>query len=257
MSTTRWISAGVMVMVAAAWAPSLSAQADEIQVYDGGLAAPGVFNITLHNNFTARGIATPAFDGAVVPDGSLNGVPEWAYGVNDWLEVGLYLPLYSADSDHGFGVNGVKLRTLFAVPNAADRFFFYGLGIEYSFNAKHWDPEFFTSEIRPIIGWHFRPVDLIFNPILGTAYDSFGNMEFSPSARLAYNASDTWAFAVEEYADFGPLNGLYGSSDQAHQLFGVVDYVGSAMEVQFGVGFGLTDSADALNFKLILSKDLN
>jgi hypothetical protein len=30
------------------------AQSDEIQVYDGGLAAPGIFNLTVHNNFTRR-----------------------------------------------------------------------------------------------------------------------------------------------------------------------------------------------------------
>ena len=43
-------------------APEIAfAQADEIQVYDGGLAAPGVFNLTLHNNFTPKGIKDPAF----------------------------------------------------------------------------------------------------------------------------------------------------------------------------------------------------
>ena len=57
------------------------AQGDEIQVYDGGLAAVGVFNLTLHNNFTPAGIEDPAFPGAVVADRSWNGVPEWAYGV--------------------------------------------------------------------------------------------------------------------------------------------------------------------------------
>ena len=31
------------------------AQADEIQVYDGGLASVGSFNLTVHNNFTPKG----------------------------------------------------------------------------------------------------------------------------------------------------------------------------------------------------------
>ena len=39
----------------------VSAQTDEIQVYDGSLAAKGKFNLTLHNNFTPEGLATPAF----------------------------------------------------------------------------------------------------------------------------------------------------------------------------------------------------
>jgi len=64
-------------------------QTDEIQVYDGGLAEPGVLNLTLHNNYTPRGIETAAFPGAVVADRSWNGVPEWAYGVTRWFEAGI------------------------------------------------------------------------------------------------------------------------------------------------------------------------
>src|SRR4051794_40331751 len=94
------------------------AQTDEIQVYDGGLAPVGTFNLTLHNNFTPKGIATPAFPGAVVPDKSSNGVPEWALGAPPWFEAGLSLPLYSHDSASGFVLDGFKLRALFAVPNA-------------------------------------------------------------------------------------------------------------------------------------------
>ena len=63
------------------------AQADEIQVYQGGLAPVGTFNITVHNNFTPKGIKSPAFPGAVTSDHSLNGVPEFAYGVTKWFEL--------------------------------------------------------------------------------------------------------------------------------------------------------------------------
>ena len=139
---------------------------DEIQVYDGGLAPKGVFNLTLHNNYTPDGIRTPAFPGAVVSHGSWNGVPEWAYGVSSWFELGMYLPLYSRDEKMGWGIDGAKLRTLFAVPNADDRRFVYGANFEFSYNAKRWDTKRITSEIRPIIGWHLSPVDVIVNPDL-------------------------------------------------------------------------------------------
>src|SRR5882724_6074776 len=87
-----------LVLVLVAVPHIVSAQTDEIQVYDGGLAARGRFNLTLHNNFIPKGLTTPAFAGAVVADGSFNGVPEWAYGVRSWFEAGLYLPLYSIGS---------------------------------------------------------------------------------------------------------------------------------------------------------------
>src|SRR5262245_31176586 len=185
-----------MVAVLGCAGPAL-AQTDEIQVYTGGLADPGVFNLTWHNNFIASGSTTPAFHGAVTADKSWNGVPEWAYGVTRWFEAGLYLPLYSRDKDMGWGLNGFKLRTLFAVPDADNRKFVFGSNFEYSYNATRWDSSRFTSEIRPIVGWHFTKVDFIVNPILDTAYDGFGNLDFAPSVRLAYNLSKTKALAIE------------------------------------------------------------
>src|ERR1700682_5068177 len=80
----------IAVMMVSLAVPELAlAQTDEIQVYDGGLAAPGIFNLTLHNNFTPKGLTTPAFPGMVVADKSFNGVPELALGVTDWFEAGL------------------------------------------------------------------------------------------------------------------------------------------------------------------------
>src|SRR5258706_13171153 len=145
----------------------VSAQTDEIQVYDGGLAAPGKFNLPLHPNFIPNGLTTPAFAVAVVPDKSLNGVPEWAYGVTTWFEAGLYLPLYSIgtrDAQRRAMLDGVKLRLLFAVPRADDRKFFYGVNFEFSCNARHLYPSRVTSEIRPIIRCHLSPVDSMVNP---------------------------------------------------------------------------------------------
>ena len=65
-------SAAVLLWLGCACASR--AQTDEIQVYDAEIAAPGVFNLTWHNNYTFSGSDTPSFPGAVVPDKSLNGV---------------------------------------------------------------------------------------------------------------------------------------------------------------------------------------
>ena len=94
------------------------------------LAPVGVFNLTWHNNYTPDGIKTPEFPGAIISNKSLNGVTEWAYGITDWFEGGLYLPLYSRDENLGWKIDGFKLRTLFAVPHADDRTFVYGVNID-------------------------------------------------------------------------------------------------------------------------------
>jgi len=238
-------------------APRLGAQTDEIQVYTAEIAAPGVFNLTWHNNFTPDGLRDPAFGGGFSPNHTFNGVTEWAYGVAPWFEAGLYLPLYSITGDGSPMFNGFKLRTLFVLPNAAERSFFYGINFEFSWNAGHWDPHRYSSEIRPIIGWRSGPVDLIVNPILDNSWTTFSRLDFAPASRLAYNVSKTWALAAEEYDDFGELRGFLPSRQQAHQLYAVVDRNGEPMDIEVGAGFGLTSATDHLVLKLILSRDLN
>src|SRR5258706_14430904 len=74
------------------WPATAQAQTDEIQVYTGELAPVGVFNLTWQNNYTPRGIKTPAFPGAIISDQSLNGTTEWALRVTDWFEAGGFFP---------------------------------------------------------------------------------------------------------------------------------------------------------------------
>lgn len=250
------VALALVVVVLGAAGPAL-AQTDEIQVYTAEIADQHVFNLTWHNNFVANGNTTPAFPGAVVANKSWNGVPEWAYGVAKWFEAGLYMPLYSRDNEQGWGLNGFKLRALFVEPDAADRTFVYGTNFEFSVNAKRWDASRFSSEVRPIVGWHLNQWDIIVNPILDTEYDGFANLDFAPCTRLAFNPSKSVAVALEEYDDFGPIKGFHAASDQVHQLYGVFDLTGKAVDVEFGVGVGLTSASDKLTFKLILSRDLN
>ena len=211
----------------------------------------------VHNNFTPDGLKTPAFPGGLIPDKTLNGVTEWAYGVTDWFEAGLYLPLYSISKDRGATINGGKIRLLFVVPHARDRTFFYGVNFEFSYNAKHWDPRSFTSEIRPIIGWHLHPVDIIVNPILDNSYlGGFKSLDFAPATRVAYNFLSEWALAVEEYADMGPLREFYPVSEQSHEIWSVFDHTTKLVNIEAGVGFGLTSASDKVTLKLMLSRDL-
>jgi len=246
--------AGLLLLLfcsASAWA-----QTDEIQVYDAEIAAPGVFNLMVHNNFTPDGLKTPRFPGGLVPNQTLNGVPEWAYGVTDWFEQGLYLPLYSVADGEGPVLNGFKVRELFVVPHAAEQTFFYGINFEFSYNAAHWDPYRSTSEIRPILGWHLGKFDFIINPILDNSWIGFNSLDFAPSVRLAYNLSNTWAVAGEVYSDYGPIKRFLSTDQQSQQLFGVVDYKSEDFNIEAGVGFGLTSASDRLVVKLMISRDI-
>jgi hypothetical protein len=247
------LAAAVLVV-----APKAFAQTDEIQVYDGSIAAPGKFNLTWHNNFTPDGLKTPAFPGAIIADKSFNGVTEWAYGVTDWFEAGLYLPLYSISKNHDATINGSKIRLLFTSPHAADRTFFYAVNFEFSYNATYWDASRFTSEIRPIFGVHLHPVDIIVNPILDNSFrGGFKSLDFAPAARIAYNFSPKFALAVEEYSDVGPLRAFLSTGQQSHEVWGVFDRSTKFANIEAGVGFGVTPASDKVTLKLMFSRDLN
>jgi hypothetical protein len=234
------------------------AQTDEIQVYDAEIAEPGIFNLTWHNNFTPLGLKTPAFPGGLANNNNLNGVTEWAYGVTEWFEAGLYLPLYSVSAARGPSINGGKVRFLFVKPHAAEQRFFYGANFEFSYNARHWDPRTYTSEIRPIVGWHFKPWSVVINPILDNSwYGGIKSLDFAPATRLAYNLNPQSAIAVEEYADYGPLRNILPARDQFHQVWGVFDHAAKYVHIETGIGFGLTPASDKITLKLMISKDLN
>jgi hypothetical protein len=254
---TRASPIAIMAPLCLVWCGWTHAQTDEIQVYDAEIAAPRVFNLTWHNNYVADGPTSPSYPGGIVPNNTFNGVTEWAYGVKDWLEAGLYLPLYSVSGTGAWTYNGFKIRALFVKPEAADQRFFYGVNFEFSWNAAHWDQNKHTQEIRPIIGWHLGSYDIIVNPILDNSYKGFSHLDFAPATRVAYNINKTWAVAAEEYDDFGPLHSFYAPAQQLHQLFGVFDYHGKPWTIEGGIGVGLTTATDHLVLKLILSRDLN
>ena len=248
------------ILAAVAAAPAISlAQTDEIQVYDAEIEEVGVFNVMVHSNFTPIGRKTPDFPGGIIPNDSVNGAVEWAYGVTPWFEQGLYFPVYTAYSqDRGGSLNGFKIRELFVRPHAHDHTFFYGVNFEFSVNYSYWESKHITSEVRPIVGVHLHPIDLVFNPIVDTDYSGgFGNLEFVPAARIAYNLNDKWAVAVEEYADFGPMRHFLPANDEFHEVWAVLDHNNKYVNIETGVGVGVTGGADKLTFKLMLSRDLN
>ena len=69
--------------------------------------------------------------------------------------------------------------------------------------------------------------------------------------------NDTWAVAVEEYADMGPLRHFYAVRGQFHEVWAVMDHQSKFLNLEVGVGVGVTAAADKLTFKLMLSRDLN
>ena len=253
MRLLRIASGAALVLCLVLLAPAC-AQTDEIQVYTGEINKPGEFSITVHNNYTPIGPTRPAFMGGIVPNHSWRtGIRA---GVTPWLELGAYLPLYTITGDERALIDGAKVRALFVSPNAAERTLWYGANFELSYNARHWQEARYALEIRPILGWRFGPVDLLLNPIIDFPFHGGpGALTFAPADRITYNLSQTWALAVEHYADYcDSFANLAPLSRQYHALFGVIDYTSDPLNLEFGIGHGFTAVSESLILKLILTR---
>jgi hypothetical protein len=241
------------VLAGAACAVALGGPAratDEIQVYNAGIAAVGQFTIQQHLNYTPSGLKDAPFPGGLVSNHAINGTPEFAYGVTDWWEVGLYLPF--AIQDQQFLSNGFKLRTLFVSPNADQRNFFYGINFEFSNTMPRFSQTKFAMEVRPIIGVRNADYEFIVNPIVDAGFGRLGELDFAPAVRLARKLAQDTYIGLEYYADFGAIGSFPRLADQQHTLFAVTDFKLGVFDVDFGVGYGLTPGSDRLVVKTII-----
>lgn len=226
---------------------------DEIQVYNAEIAPPRTFTLQQHLNYIWSGSTTPDFEGGFAPYHSLNGTPELAYGVTDWFELGLYAP-FAVDSSGTFLPGGFKVRTLFVSPHAADRKLFYGLNIEMSYQAPRFSQSAFGLELRPILGVRDFGWEFIINPIVDASFGPTGAAVFAPALRLARDVGDDVMLGVEYYANVGPIGNFSSIDAQGHNVFAVIDFKAFGLDVNFGLGFGLTDASDKIVTKLIVGR---
>jgi hypothetical protein len=223
---------------------------DEIQVYNAGIADVGQFTIQQHLNYIPLGLKDPPFPGGFASNHSLNGTPEFAYGVTDWWELGLYLPF--AVQNNQFLSDAFKVRTLFVSPHADARSFFYGVNFELSNTTPPFSQSRFGLEIRPIIGIRNADYEFIVNPIVDASFGRYGEVDFAPAARLARKLDKDLFAGFEYYTDFGEFGHFGKLSDQQHTLFAVTDFKIGVIDVNFGVGYGLTAASDRWVVKGIL-----
>ena len=186
-----WRASAVVLGALSTWALGVvSALAvDEIQVYNAEIAEIGQWTVQQHLNYTWRGLTQPQFPGGLIPNHSLQGTPEFAYGMTDWWEVGWYAP-FAVNNEGQFLSNGGKIRNLFVVPDAEKRSFFYGINFELSYETPPFSQTPWALEIRPIIGVRNKDWEFIVNPIMDVDFSAAGQTVFAPAVRLARNLGE-------------------------------------------------------------------
>ncbi len=249
----RCICGAGLVIAGASTQPALAVDQvhDEIQVYNAEIAAVGQWTYEQHLNYTVVGQTQPEEPGGFFSNHSLQGTPEFAYGITDWWEGGFYLP-FAINSAGEFLSDGAKIRSLFVTPDAAKRSFFYGVNFELGYEMPQFSSTQWNLEIRPIIGVRNADWELIANPIVDVGFGAAGEADFAPALRLARNVGEDRFVGLEYYADFGKVGGFLPPQQQSQQLFAVTDFKVNTLDVELGLGYGFTPGSDRLVFKAII-----
>jgi hypothetical protein len=244
----------VVALVAAfASRPALAADQvhDEIQVYNAEIAEVGQWTYQQHLNYAPVGQTQPDVPGGFSSNRSLQGTPEFAYGITDWWEAGFYLPFAVTGSGQLLS-DGAKLRSLFVVPDAAKRSFFYGVNFELGYEMPRFASNPWGLEIRPIVGVRNAQWEFIVNPIVDLSFGSGGEADFAPALRLARNLGNDWFVGLEYYGDYGKIGDFLPLQQQSQQLFAVTDFKAGVVDVELGVGYGFTGGSDRVVAKAII-----
>ncbi len=239
------------VLLAAA-TPAALAAPEEIQVYLDDLSAPGKFGVDLHNNYVFSGPSKPGYPGEQPPARVYRLTPEFTYGLTDTLELGLYV-LTSRAAHAEPKVDGAKLRIKYIAPHDANQGFFWGANLEVGRTVLRASSTPWNAELKGILGYRTGPWTLAMNPNFDWSLSRGGGpVTFDLDAKVAYAINPKTQLGMEIYNELGPLVRLDGLNKNGKTLYAVIDHEFERVDLNLGLGRGLTRDGDRWLIKFIV-----
>jgi hypothetical protein len=228
----------------------------EIQVYGSETMTPGSLMVELHSNFTVHG-EEQEINGVFPSHHAVHETLELTYGFTPWFETGFYV-FTSIQPGEGWEWVGDHVRPRVRAPEEWEWPVGVSLSVEFGYQRRSFSEDTWTLELRPIIDRQWGPLYVAVNPAFEKSLrgeHSGQGFAFAPSAKVAVTVAEPLAVGVEYYASLGPVDHLDPWKEQQQQIFAALDLnVAPEWEINFGVGWGLTDSTDDLVVKLIIGR---
>ena len=227
---------------------------EEIQVYMDEMSRPGQFGLDLHNNYVLSGDAGAAYPGGMSSLHRYRLTPEWSYGLTKDVELGLYLPLTTLDSNGHFAADGIKGRVKFIAPHAEGQTWFWGLNLEIGRVSHALDENPWNGELKGIVGGRFGRWTVASNlnfdfKVAGPA-KAPASLDFD--TKVSYAVTPKFAVGVESYNGLGTFQRFGRFAEQDQTLYGVIDAGLGKWDVNLGLGHGYGSSADGWVLKAII-----
>jgi hypothetical protein len=234
---------------------ALALDAFEIQVYDGTANPAGAVGLELHVNGVARG-ATTAEPPELAPNHQAHFTLEPSYGVTSFWELGGYLQT-ALRPDGVFDLAGAKARSKLVTTPDWSPTRRLGINVEVSAVSRRYEAGRWGLELRPIAAQDLGRLSLAVNPIVGFSLTG-GPATFEPAAQALFVFPGRASVGLEYYGDLGDLAGFSPLRDQRHYVFEVANLLAVRhLEVNLGVGEGLTSASNAFVAKLIVGYELD
>jgi hypothetical protein len=229
---------------------------DEIQVYTDDINAPGKWGLEMHVNTTPSGRDTPDYPGESVPHHGLRITPEFSYGITETWEAGLYIPS-NRDASGNYSVAGAKLRLKWLPVRGDEKTggWFLGANGELAHQQQKFSESRYTSELRIMMGYRNETWLFAMNPIFGWNLSDeprSATPDFSLALKASRKVNENLALGAEYYSDLGTTAHILPLSEQANTLYAALDLERKPWSLNFGVGRGLTGTADKCTVKAIL-----
>ena len=235
---------------------STGAQAapEEIQVYLDDLVGPGNFGVDVHNNYVFSGSAVPDYPGGEAPLHLYRLTPEFYYGLSDTLELGLYT-LTTTQVGRNPSFDGPKVRLKFIAPHDAERGAFWGANLEIGDTSLRVSPRPWGTELKGIYGYRWSrwlaAVNLNLDWTGGAPFA--GPVSMDVDSKIAYTVDAGYQLGFESYDELGEASHLGHLDQDTETLYAVLDTdLGKDMDLEAGVGRGLTAASDRWVLKFIL-----
>lgn len=249
MSGRAAACAALILGASVAW--RAMAAPEEIQVYDDDMTAPGHYGLDLHVNDALRGHAQPDYAGARPSDGVLRVTPEFYRGLTDTLELGVYV-LGARARDGQTAVDGAKVRLKYLAPHAEEGGY-WGLNLEVGRSATAVAPVPWNTELKAIAGWRSGPWRLAANLNVDTPLSAGGGpATVEVTTRVARELGQGTVVGLEAYDTLGALSRPGPPDRFEHTVYVTFDRPVADVDLQLGVGRGLTAVADPWVVKAIL-----
>lgn len=258
LATTRiiaWLVFSIAVLIITA-VNAAAIDFYEIQIYPTETTPAGILSLELHSNSVISATGAEAHE--QLNPYQVHETLEGTYGVTPHIEIGQYFATAKL-SNGDYEYAGSRSKCHFGIAATDSWPVRFGGNIELDYMRRAAEDQPLTLELRPIMEASFGGFLIIANLAFEKPFRGPGThrgMTFAPSGQISYKLLPWLAPALEYYGDMGPVTHLPGIQSQQHFLVPTLNfYLLPQMELNAGIGFGLTHASNGIFLKAIFGWD--